>query len=209
MSFARENSGGPKTVEHATPLQTGMDEKPSDERGSEDMVGGSPFESRRCEIKNTEENGGPHAKRSSQWIRARGKISEDGGYQAHLSALAYMSDSYFIGTVSRVHNLWRFPTPKPNIREGEETPQEEYLRKIKEAEGWGHDLHNRENRPEIGMMVSLDHSIYFHEPLKVRADEWMFTEMESPWAGDGRGLVIQKMWAADGTHVATCVQEVN
>lgn len=57
-------------------------------------------------------------------------------------------------------------------------------------------------------MVSLDHSIYFHNPLAFRADEWMLTEMESPWAGEGRGLAIQKIWSKDGVLIATCTQEV-
>ena len=59
------------------------------------------------------------------------------------------------------------------------------------------------------MMVSLDHTIYFHRPRDFRADEWLFTEMESPWAGDGRGLVLQRMWTRDGKLIATCVQEVS
>jgi len=33
--------------------------------------------------------------------------------------------------------------------------------------------------------------------------------MESPWAGDGRGLVIQKLWTREGVLIATCVQEVS
>ena len=59
----------------------------------------------------------------------------------------------------------------------------------------------------IGMMVSLDHTIYFHAPRDVRADEWLFSEMESPWAGDGRGLVLQRIWNRQGVLVASCVQE--
>jgi Thioesterase-like superfamily len=59
----------------------------------------------------------------------------------------------------------------------------------------------------IGMMVSLDHTIFFHRPQAIRADEWLFAEMESPWAGDGRGLVFQKIWNRRGELVATCVQE--
>ncbi|KAG6036946.1 hypothetical protein E4U41_005400 [Claviceps citrina] len=56
-------------------------------------------------------------------------------------------------------------------------------------------------------MVSLDHAIYFHAPGRVRVDEWMFAEMESPWAGDGRAFVTQRIFAGDGTLLATCVQE--
>jgi acyl-CoA thioesterase len=36
----------------------------------------------------------------------------------------------------------------------------------------------------------------------------MLTEMESPWAGDGRAVVTQKIYSKDGTLLATCVQEV-
>lgn len=64
-------------------------------------------------------------------------------------------------------------------------------------------------RPSIGMMVSLDHTIYFHEPRRVRADEWMLSEMESPWSGDGRGVVTQRIFSKDGTLLATCFQEVS
>ena len=36
----------------------------------------------------------------------------------------------------------------------------------------------------------------------------MFTEMESPWAGEGRGVVMQKIFSKDGTLLATAIQEV-
>lgn len=67
----------------------------------------------------------------------------------------------------------------------------------------------REDGKEVGMMVSLDHSIYFHNPWAFRADEWMLIETESPWAGEGRGLAIQKIWSKDGILIATCTQEVS
>lgn len=66
----------------------------------------------------------------------------------------------------------------------------------------------KQHKTAPSMVVSLDHSIYFHNPLAFRADEWMLTEMESPWAGEGRGLVFQKIWSRDGTLIATCTQEV-
>lgn len=159
-----------------------------------------------------------HKKKTRQWLKARGRISPDGGHQAHLSALAYMSDSYFIGTVSRIHNLWRFDTPQKDKVKDEASSAADgkaaeekaaLLKRLKEFEGFGDDLDNESERPEVGMVVSLDHSIYFHEPTRFRADEWMFTEMESPWSGDGRGVVQQKMFASDGTLVATCFQEVS
>lgn len=146
-------------------------------------------------------------KKTRQWIKARGNISPQGGHQAHLSALAYMSDSYFIGTVSRVHNLWRFAAPKRSASEGVSVDTK-HLKEIAELEEQENSHMAGETRPQIGMMVSLDHTIFFHLPKGFRADEWMYTEMQSPWAGDGRGLVFQKIWSREGKLVASCVQEV-
>ena len=53
--------------------------------------------------------------------------------------------------------------------------------------------------------ASLDHAVWFHRP--VRADEWFLYETDSPAAASGRALCFGQIWAADGTHVATAVQE--
>jgi len=71
----------------------------------------------------------------------------------------------------------------------------------------GEDASEVKDTPEIGMMVSLDHTIYFHNPRSFRADEWIFSEMETSWAGDGRGLVYQRMYTKDGLLIASCIQE--
>ena len=64
-------------------------------------------------------------------------------------------------------------------------------------------------RPQTGMLVSLDHTIYFHDPHGFRADEWIFAEQESPWAGDSRGLATQRIYTRDGKLIASCFQEVS
>ena len=53
--------------------------------------------------------------------------------------------------------------------------------------------------------ASLDHAVWFHRP--VRADEWFLYETDSPAAASGRALCFGQIWATDGTHVATAVQE--
>ncbi|KAH7055842.1 thioesterase-like superfamily-domain-containing protein [Macrophomina phaseolina] len=220
LSFVKSNSAGKRTVEHAYampdvpgPRDEEMPRFPQGEDG--------PFESQRLDIDNNE-SPYPHMKKCRQWIRARGTISPAGGHHAHLSALAYMSDSYFIGTVARVHKVWAF---RPR-RGGKPTIDEERLKKLLDEDEEklrripgmddhvinslreGKTLNEAEDeRPEIGMMVSLDHTIYFHNPREFRADEWMFSEMESPWAGDGRGLVFSRIFTRDGKLIATCVQE--
>jgi acyl-CoA thioesterase 8 len=160
-------------------------------------------------------------------MKARGKISAAGGHEAHLSAIAYMSDSYFVGTIARAHKLWRYSTQrKSNAKstadedvlkkllamddaelkriKGVDEADIQRLRRMRNGEDTSHDA-----TPEIGMMVSLDHTIYFHNPRSFRADEWILSEMETPWSGDGRGLVFQRMYTKDGTLIASCVQEVS
>lgn len=241
LSFMKEDSGGKQTVQHASKMPADIPDPPPLDPNQDfwqfkasGAVDDRPFESVRVPATRHTE---PSERKLRQWLRARGRISDcppevreqeisegerankpGDNHQAHLSALAYMSDSYFIGTVARVHNLIRFASRK-NIEntlrnfkgpEEERVQMERYLETIARDE----EEENKEfGRPpesdgrRIGMMVSLDHAIFFHNPRAFRADEWMLTEMESPWAGDGRGLVIQRIWSKDGTLIATCMQE--
>ncbi|KAI9810082.1 MAG: hypothetical protein M1827_006693 [Pycnora praestabilis] len=203
MSFVREGSGGKKLVKHEASMP-GVP-LPNEDKGDLRLPEGeeSPFQSQRIDIFNND-SPRPQDKKTRQWIKARGTISPEGGYQAHLSALAYMSDSYFIGTVSRVHNLWRFAPPTNG--KSKSTRDEAVLKRLREEEK-GMSGGNTDDKPQIGMMVSLDHTIYFHSPRDFKADDWMFTEMESPWAGDGRGLVMQRIFTKGGKLIASCVQE--
>jgi acyl-CoA thioesterase 8 len=237
MQFVRSNAGGKELLEHTSQMPYVPGPKEEAEFGELRLPQGvdGPFMSQRIDILNND-SPQPATKRTRQWIRARGTISEGGGHEAHLAALAYMSDSYFIGTISRIHKLWRIPRPVPReTKESTSTspaalsapPQkgddtildDDVLAALRDGDdeqkkaGMEEYIKNRfrprKLRPQVGMMVSLDHTIYFHNPRSFRADEWIFTEMESPWAGDGRGLVIQKMWTRGGVLIATCVQEVS
>ena len=53
--------------------------------------------------------------------------------------------------------------------------------------------------------ASLDHAMWFHEAF--RADEWMLYEMNSPWAGHGRGMNRGSIFTRDGRLVASVAQE--
>ncbi len=53
--------------------------------------------------------------------------------------------------------------------------------------------------------ASLDHAMWFHR--RPRADEWVLYEQVSPSAQSGRGLGLGRMFARDGTLVATVGQE--
>ncbi|KAK9454820.1 HotDog domain-containing protein [Dipodascopsis uninucleata] len=59
---------------------------------------------------------------------------------------------------------------------------------------------------DVSMMVSLDHSIYFHAPA--RADEWLLFEKSASWVGSNRALVQGNIFTKSGQHVASVYQEV-
>ncbi|KAJ9298100.1 hypothetical protein DTO271G3_3705 [Paecilomyces variotii] len=225
LSFSREGSGGKKKIEHAVPMPDVQLPPPEDnpflDKLSNNREGG-PFESRRAGILNRA-SPNPTDKRVRQFHRCRGEISAEGGHQAHLSALAYITDSYFIGTVARVHDIPRFSSPAAlqralkalkNPSDLDDDTISSYLKDLADEETAelrarleGALTRAQNLDKEVGMMVSLDHTIYFHNPQAFRADEWMLNEMDSPWSGEGRGLVTQKIWSKDGVLIATCIQE--
>jgi acyl-CoA thioesterase-2 len=53
--------------------------------------------------------------------------------------------------------------------------------------------------------ATLNHSLWFHD--EARADEWLFVDQRSPWAGGARGLSFASVYTADGRHVASLAQE--
>lgn len=215
LSFVREGSAGKATINHGWDMPkdaiTTLDQALREKREGIDtdaeslgVQGAGPFESIRLPIEN-HSSSVTQTKKTRQWFKARGRISSANGPQSHLSALAYISDSYFIGTVARVHNLVRLSSFEPE--RGDTTIEDDKTAQTEEEENRQAD--GRKTGASIGMMVSLDHTIYFHHPREIKADEWMLSENESPWSGDGRGLVFQRIWNKEGLLVASCVQEVS
>ncbi len=54
-------------------------------------------------------------------------------------------------------------------------------------------------------MASLDHAMWFHHDVNL--NDWVLYVMESPAAAQGRGYNRGMLFAADGTLVASCIQE--
>ena len=54
-------------------------------------------------------------------------------------------------------------------------------------------------------VASLDHAMWFHRPF--RADEWLLYDQDTPAASGARGLARGLVYRADGTIVASVVQE--
>lgn len=60
--------------------------------------------------------------------------------------------------------------------------------------------------PQRDMQVaSLDHALWFHGPL--RLDDWLLYSMDSPWAGNARGLARGQIFNREGRLVASVAQE--
>ena len=55
------------------------------------------------------------------------------------------------------------------------------------------------------MTASLDHTIWFHAPI--RADQWLLYAMDSPKAGNGRSFNRGSIFTLDGKLVASTAQE--
>ncbi|WP_163867264.1 acyl-CoA thioesterase II [Myxococcus eversor] len=53
--------------------------------------------------------------------------------------------------------------------------------------------------------ASLDHALWFHGDLKV--NDWLLYVMDSPWAGNARGLARGSVYTRDGRLVASVAQE--
>ena len=63
---------------------------------------------------------------------------------------------------------------------------------------------NRTWGTEGTMVVSLDHSMWFHRPA--RADEWIYVEQWPSTAYGSRGLAHARIWQ-DGQLVSSVAQE--
>lgn len=67
------------------------------------------------------------------------------------------------------------------------------------------ELHDSAGQ-DIAYVASLDHTIWFHRPL--RADQWHLYDFSCNAFTGARGLGIGHVFTTDGTHVATVAQEV-
>lgn len=62
------------------------------------------------------------------------------------------------------------------------------------------------SNPQLGMMASLDHVIYFYgKPFS--ASRWMLHVIESPRTGEGRGVVNGRFYTQEGELIAVTTQE--
>ncbi len=225
LSFTCQ-SRAKKILEHSAPMATDLTPPPDTLEDTSILTkAGHTSKDRLCDCVRcpVDRSHHPYMRKLRHWMRARGRISDrfletgivENNHQAHVAALAYMTDTYFIGTVYRAHNASRF-TNKQIVDRAIAAAKYESDNEIAERRRFFEHAAQEEAEEnkdvidgdlQIDMMASLDHTIYFHNPHVFRADQWMLAEMDTPWAGNERGLVVQRIWSRDGTLIATCVQE--
>jgi acyl-CoA thioesterase-2 len=59
-------------------------------------------------------------------------------------------------------------------------------------------------QPDV-QAASLDHAMWFHRPFRI--DDWLLYAMDSPSAGNGRGLGRGSIFSRDGRLIASVAQE--
>ncbi|KAJ5130814.1 uncharacterized protein N7515_006853 [Penicillium bovifimosum] len=206
ISFARTSPESTTNLHHAEPKPPMVPKPPAIASDDNEDVSGTPYMNQSVGM--THSTSEPSAKRMHQWIKTRGKISSKWGSRAHLAALAFMSDSYFLAGLPQSHNVWSFVNPPVTEfydREDRLALASPIHTPIPRPHVHGGQTVSTERR--VGMMVSLDHSIHFHQTRDLKVDDWLLTEVQTHWAGQGRGLVSQKIWDQDGTLLAACTQE--
>jgi acyl-CoA thioesterase-2 len=105
------------------------------------------------------------------------------------------------GTYASTHRVW--------LRIAEALPDDPHLHTTLIA--FASDITGTGARPlhldgEMRGIISIDHAIWFHRPL--RADEWMFYDLHSLLNTGGRGLVRGTMRGPDGRLAASVAQEL-
>ncbi|KAK5806142.1 hypothetical protein VI817_000400 [Penicillium citrinum] len=212
ISFAKQRSPESErhSLQHSSPMPLGIPEPENTFSSASNAK--IPFINRSVGVLDRSGQRQPEDKLFHQWFKSSGPLSSSSGPRVHQSALAFMSDSYFLAGVPHSHDIWHFANPP--ISEFHPSPNglsklTEKHSKIQRPHLETHKEKCEKNISRVSMMVSLDHTIYFHNMENLRADEWLLSEVRSSWAGDGRGLVQQRIWARNGTLLATCIQEVS
>ncbi|OCK74494.1 hypothetical protein K432DRAFT_398044 [Lepidopterella palustris CBS 459.81] len=106
-----------------------------------------------------ENNGLPSERRLCQWIRAHGRIA----------ALAYISDNYFTGTAFRVHNAFRFSnrdSQHPMLESSKAADKKDLVQYAQALarEEMEDNTGTPRNNKQVEMMVTLNHTMFFHNP---------------------------------------------
>lgn len=175
ISFVRPNSAGKTTLHHASsPI---IDEPTPKEGQPLDIISILNTPMMAYHLKPIVYNeSGCERKLFRHWMKARGTISEAAGHKAHSIALAYISDNYFLNAVAVLHDLLpfdgvSFESDESDINTSDTLKDSPSASNSSSKESSSAAQRKVKQNLELGMMVSLDHNIYFHNQNILRADK--------------------------------------
>ncbi|KAM0882627.1 hypothetical protein ACQ4PT_032149 [Festuca glaucescens] len=143
-----------------------------------------PIEMRFCQ-----DSGSQHKPSLYYWFRARGKLSDDPALHRFAIYHCRFFMSYIVGYADEVI-LWYYRCVVA------------YASDLLYS---GVSLNPHRERGLKTYSLSLDHSMWFHKPVK--ADDWLLYVIDSPSAHGGRGFVTGRMFNRQGELVVSLTQE--
>lgn len=126
-----------------------------------------------------------------------------GRFGGGLEARVINAEDFLLHKSAPKGRLWIRPTPggsSPPSRYAAQAFVSDYL-----MPAAGNLPHVRSTYDPALIALSLDHMIWFHAPSS--PTDWLFYEIESPWAAGGRGLSFGRLYTEQGRLVASTAQE--
>jgi acyl-CoA thioesterase II len=161
---------------------------------------GSPVLTMMCSF-TADTDGYEYELQSGQDVPGPDELSVSAGPKPWVKATIGPSPPDRDGTRSSTHRMW-FRVPG-------ELPDDQHLHAALIA--FATDWTETGGRPlqlggDVDGMVSLDHTVWFHRP--VRADEWLLYDVHSLVNAGGRGVLRGTMHRADHSLVVSVAQEM-
>ncbi len=157
-----------------------------------DHTWSSLFEHRQADL-------GTRPGRALSWMRSSTAVGDDP--VANAAALAFMSDDLPMEAIAAASEAHPPPAvaPDPSPGSGLDGAADGVTGgdDVDGGGGGGFD--------EVWMGASLDHAVWFHEP--VRAERWHLFDLRAQRLGGARGLATGHVFDETGLHVATLAQE--
>jgi acyl-CoA thioesterase len=138
--------------------------------------------------------------RTRSWLRIGG-ISSPPGSIIHHCGLTGLTDVFLLDVFVRLHNLQLGLGEGRVGKDHRDSPYNKSTKRpVKSLKDWP--------KSDFSALVTLNHTIHFHDLEGMKADEWVLMEGHTTWASRGRVLLHSRLWTRGGRLVATCTQEV-
>lgn len=211
VSLTREPDSQRASIKHAEPMPSNVPRPPDYSPGDEFALDPTSTHHRGAYVTKkvgiTESSSPTHDRRIHQWFKSRHPMSQPEDARIQQAALAYICDNYLVQAIPHTNKVFDFVSPPRSEADygsrklWDESPRHD---PVPASDG---PAAARNGTRHVGMMVSLSHTMYFHNVKDIQVHDWMLSEIGSYWSGHERGIATQKIWSANGTLLASCYQD--